>query len=338
MTPLPCKEPTDTAALLDEIIAALDRGRRYLILTHEEPDLDGVGAQLALNEVLRARGKQVSLWSPSPIPGQYGFMPGIEHVSTDYPAGVGFDVAVALDTAALSRLGDAPPLTAADVPVLVNIDHHESNECFGTLNWVNPAASSVGEMLYGLFERWGVTLSREIAVCLYASIVTDTGGFSFSNTTPRALQVAAALVEHGADPFTLWQQISGAFSLRRHLLLGRALGTLRLWRNDTVATMRLTQEMLGETHAQMDETEHFVQYPRTLRGVHVAALFREQPDRRRVRVSLRSNVPAVHVGQIAARFGGGGHASAAGCTLEGPLDDVERTVVAAIGEVLEAAQ
>ena len=335
MTQLPSKKSDDAAALQDKIIAAFDRGQRFLILTHVDPDLDGIGAQLALGAVLRARGKTVSLWAPLPLPEQYGFMPGIEDVVTDYPA-QSFDVGVALDTATASRMGEAA--AAAHFPTLVNIDHHESNERFGTLNWVAAAASSVGEMLYELFARWGVSLTREVAVCLYASIFTDTGGFSFANTTARTLEVAAALVEHGAEPFTIWRQVSGSFPLRRHTVLGSALGTLRLWHDDRVATMRVTQRMLAEAGASMDDTEHFVQYPRTVRGVQVAAMLRELADGRSVRVGLRSNDSAINVGRLAARFGGGGHASAAGCTLEGTLDEAERTVVAAITQVLQDAR
>ena len=324
------REQPGAAAPVPELIAAFDRGRRFLVFVHQDPDLDCVGSQLALGEVLRSRGKDVRLWSPSALPERYGFMPGVEAISTEYPRDVSFDVAVALDTAALSRTGEAPPFSPRDFPTLINVDHHKSNEQFGTLNWVDPAASSVGEMLYDLFEQWGVELSRDAAVCLYASILTDTGGFAFSNTTARAFQVAGSLVERGADPFTIWQRVFGAFPLRRHKLLGPALGTLRLWRDGTIATMRVTQQMLAETGAGMDDSERFVQYPRTVHGVEVAVILREQPKGRGVRVGLRSNTPAVDVSRVASRLGGGGHPRAAGCTVDGGLDGAERTVVATI--------
>ncbi len=309
-----------------------------MLLGHVDPDLDCVGSQLALAAVLRLRAKQVWLWSPLPLPEQYGFLPGIEQISTEYPADASFDVAVALDTAALGRLGDTPPFAPADFSTLINLDHHESNERFGTLDWIEPAASSVGEMLFGLFEQWGVELTREIAVCLYAAIVSDTGGFAFSNTTPRALRVAASLVEHGAAPFTMWRHLFGSFLLRRHRLLGRALGTLHLHDDGRIATMRVTQGMLTETGAGMEDTERFVHYPRTVRGVEVAAVLREQPDGRSVRVGLRSNTSAVHVGRIAARLSGGGHPRAAGCTVEGSLDDAERTILATVRRALNESR
>jgi phosphoesterase RecJ-like protein len=338
MTPLPASRPGEVAFPIAEVIAAFERGRRFLVFVHEEPDLDCVGAQLALAEVLRARADEVRLWSPSPLPEQHAFMPGIEAISTDFPRGVRFDVGVALDTAALSRVGEAPPLSADDFEVLVNIDHHESNERFGTLNWVDPAASSVGEMLYGLFEAWDVALSGDAATCLYASILTDTGGFAFSNTSARALWVAASLVERGADPSAIWRRVFGTFPLRRHTLLGAALGTLRLWHDGRIATVRVTRRMLDEAGAVMDDTERFVQYPRTVEGVEVAAILREQPDGRSVRVGLRSNTPAVNVGRVAAGLGGGGHPAAAACTVAGGLDEAERTVVEAIHQALPRAR
>jgi len=313
----------------------LKRVSGFLLFTHVDPDLDCVGSGLALAEALHSRGKQVWLWSPSPLPEQYSFLPGPERVATEYPAGVSFDVAVGLDTAALDRVGKAPPFTRADFPVLVNIDHHESNTRFGTINWVDATASSVGEMLYGLFEAWGVEVTREMAVCLYASIVTDTGGFSFTNTTPRALRVAASLVERGAEPFALWRHVFGSWPARRQALLGRALGTLRVWHDGRLATMRVTQTMLAEAGAVMEDTERFVQYARSVRGVEVAAILREQPGGRSVRVGLRSNTPAMHVGRIAAGLGGGGHPNAAGCTVEGGLDEVEGTIVTLIGQALD---
>lgn len=329
------QQPDTGAALRQEVLTAFDAGERFVLFTHVDPDFDCVGSELALAEALGSRGKQVWLWSPSPLPESYRFLPGAERIAPEYPAGVSFDVAVALDTASLSRVGEAPAFARSDFPVLVNIDHHESNERFGTINWVDAGASSVGEMLYGLFEAWGVEVTREIAVCLYASIVTDTGGFSFANTTARALRVAASLVERGAEPFALWRHLFGAWPARRQLLLGQALGTLCLWRGGRIATMRVTQEMLAENGAVMEDTERFVQYPRTVHGVEVAAILREQPGGHSVRVGLRSNTPAVHVGRIAAGLGGGGHPSAAGCTVEGGLDEVERTIVTAIERALD---
>jgi phosphoesterase RecJ-like protein len=333
MTQPPDTRPRRAMSPPRELIAALDRGRRFVLLGHVDPDLDSAGSQLALGAVLRSREKHVSLWSPSPLPEHYGFLPEVERISTQFPADAAFDVAVALDAATPGRFGEAPPFALADFPVLISIDHHASNEPFGAVNWIEPAASSVGEMLFGLFKEWGVELTREVAVCLYASIASDTGGFAFSNTSARTFQVAAALVERGVEPFAMWRRLFATFPLRRHALLGASLGTLRVHDGGRIATMRVTRQMLADTGAAMDDTERFVQYPRTVSGVEAAALLREQPGGR-VRVALRSNTDAVNVGRIAAELGGGGHPTAAGCTLDAALDEAERTVVAALARAL----
>lgn len=334
MTGDAAQSTTASAALLDELIAVFERGRRFVLLGHVDPDLDSVGSQLALGAVLRARGKHVCLWSPAPLPKQYGFLPGLETISTTYPAGESFDVAVALDTATADRLGEAP-VDLGDFGTVVNIDHHPTNQRFGALNWIDGRASCVGEMLFDLFERWGVEIGRDVAVCLYTSILSDTGGFAYSNTTARAFEAAAALIERGADPFAAWRRVFGSFPERRHRLLGLALETLALHGGGRIGTIRITQQMLAQAGAVMDDTERFVFFPRTVRGVDAAAVLREQADGRRVRVGLRSNVPAVDISRVAQRFGGGGHALAAACTIDGTLDEVERIVVAAVADALK---
>jgi phosphoesterase RecJ-like protein len=328
---------TERPRAVEELIAALDRGRRFVVLGHVDPDLDCVGSQLALGAVLEALGKQVRLWAPARLPEQYDFLPGLDRITTEFPAGEAIDVAVVLDTATFERLGDEPPFAAAAFPVLANIDHHESNGRFGTINWIDPAASSVGEMLFELFEAWGVEISRQTAEYLYASIASDTGGFSFSNTRARTFRVAGALVELGVVPFAVWRHLFGSVPLAKYRLLGDALCTLRVHANGRIATMRVTQQMLAETGTLMEDSERFVRYPRSVTGVEVAALLREQPDGDSVRAGLRSNAAGFDVSRIASRLGGGGHPKAAACTLTGGLDAVEQAIVAAITRALEEA-
>jgi len=320
---------------IEQLIAAFDRGQHFVVLGHVDPDLDCVGAQLALGAVLEGLGKRVWLWAPVPVPDQYGFLPGLDRITTEFPAGEAIDVAVALDTATFERLGDPPPFDAARFPVLANIDHHESNGRFGTINWIDARASSVGEMLVELFEAWGVEITRQTAEYLYASIASDTGGFSFSNTTARTFRVAAGLVERGVVPFAVWRNLFGSVPFGKYRLLGDALCTLRVHVGGRISTMRITQRSLAETGTVMEDSERFVRYPRSVTGVEIAALLREQPDGDSVRVGLRSNSPACDVSRIASSLGGGGHPKAAACTLTGGLDAVEQTIVAAITHALE---
>ncbi|MBN1918536.1 MAG: bifunctional oligoribonuclease/PAP phosphatase NrnA [Verrucomicrobia bacterium] len=333
----PRNRATKAASVVEELIAAFDRGRRFIVLGHVDPDLDCVGSQLALGAVLEALGKQVWLWSPAPLPDQYSFLSGVDRITTNCPAGEEIDVAIAVDTATFERLGDPPPFDTATVPMLANIDHHESNTGFGTMNWVDATASSVGEMLYELFEAWGVEIRRETAEYLYVSIASDTGGFSFSNTTARTFRVAGALVERGVVPFAVWRHLFGSVPLAKQRLLGEALCTLRVHANGRIATMAISQAMLAATGTVMEDSERFIRYPRSVTGAEVAVLLREQPDGDSVRVSLRSNSAGLDVSRIASRLGGGGHPKAAACTLRGGLDAVEQTIVTAITQALEEA-
>jgi phosphoesterase RecJ-like protein len=208
----------------------------------------------------------------------------------------------------------------------MNIDHHKGNGRFGDFNWVDEEASSTGEMIYRLlFEGMGLPLNQEAAISLYTAILTDTGCFRFSNTTPQALRIAGSLLEMGLAPEKIASQLYEQRGLGQLHVLGELLSGLQVTQNGKIAWGLITQEMLDRAKISLLETEGFVNYPRSVKGVEVAVIFKEAGSRR-YRVSLRSK-GGVDVGRVASAFSGGGHHNAAGCTVSGDLDEVRDRVL-----------
>jgi len=242
-----------------------------------------------------------------------------------------FDVALFLDCADLERSGSARALVR-QAETLVNVDHHPSNRLFGHVNYVDPAAAACGEIAYALLVELGAAIDATTATALYAALATDTGSFRFENTSARTLRLAARLIELGADAALVGREVWASRSLGSLRLLEIALRTLGLDADGRIAWMSLTPSMLRRAGAAEGDAEGLVDYPRTLRGVEVALLFTlDRPGL--VRVSLRSR-SRVDVSRLAGRFGGGGHARAAGCTVRGSLRRAQREVIAAAKEAL----
>jgi phosphoesterase RecJ-like protein len=323
--------------IIDNISEAIRTGEEFLVLAHVNPDGDAVGSLVALGRVLAALGKPRVLLSPGRIPPEYAFLVASGEISLSLPARDRWDTVFLLDIPCFSRLpsslsGQVPPYNR-----LINIDHHASNSISGTLNWVDVEASSVGEMLYRLFERAGYVISADVATPLYAAILTDTGSFRFPNTTASALTAAAQLIKRGADAAGIADRVYGSYSVRKLRLLGEAFKTLAVCCSGRAAFMWVTTEMLQKVGASLLETDGFENFPRRVTGVEVAVLFKEQGEGRDVKVSLRSKKGSVDVSRLAGRFGGGGHPGAAGCIVAGPREAVQEQVLNAVAEALTKA-
>ena len=313
-------EPDGRERILREIAA----GRSFLLLTHENPDADGIGSMLALGRVLEKADREVVLLVPGDAASSFGAMKGMENVSRTLDPEARFDVVVALDVADRSRLGKLRDEIAGR-GVLVNIDHHETNTRFGDLNLVDPQASSTGEIIYGLIRSAGFSLDPEAAGNLLAAIQGDTGSFRYENTTAECLRIAAEIVESGVRPWEVWRAAMPPCTLSRLRLLSMALASLELYHGGRLGMLAVTREMLEDSGARGAETEGFVEYVRVVPGVEIAALVRET-DHRAYRFSLRSN-DWVNVAELAARFGGGGHPRAAGFQGRGPLADLKEEFI-----------
>lgn len=312
---------------LQAIVSILKGRGSVAILSHVRPEGDTLGSALACHLALKALGKEVATFNPDPVPKNLRALPGAGEVIRANRLPRPFDCYLVVDATDPSRVGGL----LNGVPtgsVVINIDHHISNTHFGTYNWVDPDAAATGEMIYYLIQEMGLALSRDVATNLYVAILTDTGSFHFANTTPRALRTAAMLVEAGVVP----HEVAGLLFDQREAGELRVLGTLltrmQLSPDGRVAWIEVTQDVVGQDGAYKDALEDLINYPRSVKGVEVAVLFREE-GAGEVRVSLRSK-GNVDVAAVARSFQGGGHKKAAGCTVVGSLVEVRERI---FGEV-----
>lgn len=321
-----------------DLVNALRRERSFVLLSHERPDGDSIGCQLALARALRKLGRRVAVVNPDPVPDRFRFLPGAEKIRA--PGRLAFRpaAAVVLDSPLPRRLGPAVSLLEA-ASVSVNIDHHVSNLGFGDYNWVDNGLSSTGEMIYHLLPELGVALDRPLALCLYVALLTDMGKFQFMvnpSSGERVLRLAADLVSTGLVPYRIYKSVYN-HSAEEMMLLRRVLKTLDFAASGRIAYLVLKRRVLQDLEAGESEIEGLVAYPRDIRGVLVALTFTEKKGA--VKVSFRSKEPSrIDVNRIAAAFGGGGHPAAAGATVSGELPAVRARILKAVKKELDQAE
>jgi len=319
----------------EALLTKIRQGNRFLITGHISPDGDSLGSSLGLARLLRGMGKGALIWFHDPIASVYASVPGVEriHQGTEPPAGFPerFDAIIAVECPSLERSGLEAELTAPDLPIL-NIDHHLGNQHYAQVNWVDSAAPSAGEMIHRLAQSMNAPLDPETANVLYMTILTDTGGFRFSNATEAAFEASAQLVREGARPEMVSQWVYENRPVAVLRLLTEMLESLELHEDGRIASVLLTAEMMKRAGATAADTEGLVDYPRTIAGVEGVALLREREDGK-TKVSLRSRGEA-DVEKVARRYGGGGHKNAAGFVLDDGPDAARGEVVTALAEVL----
>src|SRR5919199_1297402 len=314
-------ETNDLAA----VVEALRSHDRFVLTTHENPDGDALGSLLAAKLALEQLGKDVImvLHSSAPLPGEYAFM-ALEGLRRSWPADVESRALLALDCANESRIADPAVLERA--PLVVNVDHHHDNTRFGTVNLVVAEASSTGEVLRDVFRELGVRLTPEIAEALYIALVTDTGRFQYTNTTPKALRLAAELVEAGADVHRIFQGVYESVQFAKLKLLARALDRAQVYEGGAIVVSYLLRTDFTEVGAAEPYSEGIIDYLRAVEGAEMAVLIREPPRRDGVgptrRISLRSSVDELDVSAIARRSGGGGHRQAAGFSSDASVEEI----------------
>jgi phosphoesterase RecJ-like protein len=309
----------------------------FLVLTHYRPDGDAVGSQLALLLLLQDLGKTVEAWNDDEVPGKFRFLPHSDLIARPSAEPKDFDVVIAIDTSTWQRVGTAAQRIRSRKH-FINIDHHVSNEMFADINWVVPEAPASGQIAFDLIKSGGFTLTPEIATCLFAAISTDTGSFSYNNTTAASLRVAAELVDTGINVGEICRHVYESYPYGRLMLLQKVLARLQLADQKRIAYMWITNSMFGESGAKREDTEGLIDYARAIQGVVVALLFEETVEPGKFRISLRSKHPKLDVNAIARRFGGGGHREAAGARISGEAHEIERNVLAAVSEALAAAK
>ena len=318
----------DLRRRLSAVAEVLRRHDDFAVMGHVDPDLDSVGSVLALTAALQLLGKRAVAVSPDAPPAAWSFLPGFDRLRVGEAAPFSVQVAVVVDTEVTEkRLGRAWPLARA-AQLRVNLDHHDTNPASAEVAVVEPSAAATGEIVYHLVRELEVPLAAEVAVPLYAAILTDTGSFRFSNTRAETFRIAAALVEAGVDPAEVASRVYDTRPWAYMRLLGQLLAGMRRTEDGRVAWMELTREMAEGSGLSGGELEGLVQYPRMVDGVEVALLFKEMGPRQ-TRVSLRSQ-RYVDVAALARQFGGGGHLRSAGCTVPLPLQEAVQQVVEAV--------
>jgi phosphoesterase RecJ-like protein len=296
---------------LSAILGVLRRGERFMVCSHSRPDGDAVGSMLAMGMLLEKLGKRADLVTADRIPSIYRGLPGADSICFAMSVHGPYDAVIVLECDGTERTG----LRGLEAFQLINIDHHSTGRNFGHVNWIDRDAASVGELVHRLIKASGAPVTPEMATCLYITVLTDTGGFCYGNTSASTFALARELVQAGADPVRIAQDVYFSTATSKLLLLGAALSNLK--REGRLAWLSVSHHDMIRTCAAEEDCEGIVNYAVSIAGVEAAVFLRELPEGR-IRTSLRSK-GAVDVAAIAQGLGGGGHENAAGVTLDGPL-------------------
>ncbi len=309
---------------LDAVTAEIRGHDRFLVAAHENPDGDALGSMLALTLGLRALGKDAVMFLSvdAPLPAEYRFL-ALDEVQHAAPVDLRDRVLLAVDCANERRIAEDRTVVEGAARV-VDIDHHHDNSRFGDVNLIVDDASSTAEIVRDLLRDLDVELSPQIAQALYVGLVTDTGRFQYTNTTPKALRLAAELVEAGADVHGVFRHVYESVQFAKLKLLARALERAQLFEGGRLVVSYLLKDDFGDVGAEEPYSEGIIDHLRSVEGSEMVALIREPPRNEGParRVSLRSSHDEVDVSAIAREAGGGGHRQAAGFSSERPIGDI----------------
>jgi phosphoesterase RecJ-like protein len=318
--------------MIQQVIDQLNKSLSILVVSHTNPDGDAIGALLAAGLAFKAKDKKVCIVNESAIPAVYRFLPSINTIRHRIDPSETFDTAVVLDCGSLERVGTLISRIQT-TPKIINIDHHMTNTQFGHLHLIDPDACATSELIYRIIKQLNIPFTCQIATAIYTGILTDTGSFRFSNTNQAAFAICTEMIAAGADPYDVAQHVYGHYSLGRIKLLNLALDSLEISPNGKMSIISVTQRMLKMTGTQARDIDGIINYGRRIEDVQVAVLIHEiakeskTPGRgqRDFHVSLRSD-GNLNVADIAARFGGGGHANAAGFSVVSTLAEIKATM------------
>ena len=306
-----------------EIGLLIESAKKLLVISHVNPDGDALGTQLAFAAYLKSLGKEVTLVREEAIPERYQFLPGIEQIRPidDIKNSLDIDTVIALECPKLSRAGDIISSLSDDIKI-INIDHHQDNDNYGQIKWIDKDASSVGEMVYELFESFRYQIDEETAVQLFTAILTDTGRFRYESTSGRTMEIAGKLIEAGANPRDICDKVFYDLQPATIKLIGNVLGNAEFIDNGKTCLLSLTNEILESEEYSEAETEGIAEYSLYGKGVKLGVTFKERSGGI-TRISLRSRGNP-NVAKLAAEFGGGGHICAAGCSIDKPMSEAKK--------------
>jgi phosphoesterase RecJ-like protein len=315
----------DLTTAREQVLHELREGDKFLLTTHENPDGDALGSLVAMNETLRAMGKDTVMFLSAeefPLPYEYRDLP-LGSVSHSLPEDAEERTIVFLDCGNLDRMPVS--FLGREDAHIVNIDHHHDNTRFGTANLVVDGASCTAEIIWELLPDLGVELTLDLAEALYIGLVTDTGKFQYENTTPNSHRMAAELLEHGVDVPNIFRRLYENVPFAKLQLLGRVLNRVERHDGGRLTLSYILRKDYEETGADENYSEGIVDHIRALEGTVVAALVREQLKEGRegvMKVSLRASADEVDVSVIARKEGGGGHRQAAGFSTTRDIADL----------------
>ncbi len=322
-------------ASFHEVEEVLRSNRRFIVISHMRPDGDAIGSTIAMGEALKQMGKEVILLNEDSVPDNLQFMKGCTEVrQTREGETFEADVLISLDNGAWKRLGDRSIAALADIPFVLNIDHHETNDCYGNMCCIIPDKSSTGEILYHLFKTMNIPFNPCMRDSIYIAVSTDTGSFQYERTTPEVMEMAADLLRMGVDVHEINRQLYQELSWTKLQAQREVLNRMNLSEDGRIAWCALTNACKKEGGITEDDTEGLIDILRSICGVVLAAFFEELPDGR-IRISMRSKNQDISVNGVASKFGGGGHALAAGIRMRCSLEDAEQQVLTALKAVLD---
>ncbi|MCL5673646.1 MAG: bifunctional oligoribonuclease/PAP phosphatase NrnA [Deltaproteobacteria bacterium] len=350
------------SANVDEIFHLIETSKKILIVTHENPEGDAISSVMSIGMFLKSLDKEIYLYDKDPIPLNLRFLPWSKEFSQKFPAEP-IDLLIVVDCGELQRVGDGYE-NLLTINRIINIDHHFTNNNFGHANLVIPDASSTGEVLFYLFAAYGAKennieykigdelpckteerqkvlskINKDIAICLYASILTDTGSFRYASATKNAFYIASVLNQYDINPAKIAEEIYETKPQEQYRLLAKSLATLELVQDGKIASMIGSKQMLNEVFENNENQqkgmalfENFVNYPRSINGVEIAIFFKEASFNE-YRLSFRAKSYA-NVAKVAEKYGGGGHKFAAGCKVSGDLNNIKKDIYEYCREVL----
>ena len=312
--------------MFQKIKEILNNGKRFLVVTHIDPDGDAVGSAFALGFGIEKLAKDVSVYLRDRVPYRYEFLPQPKGLVHEIPDG-SFDAIFAVDCGDIFRVGDAHRKLREKGPI-VNIDHHDTNEAFGYVNILDERASSTAELIYLILKGLGIPIDSDMAINIYTGIFTDTGSFRYDNTNSKAFVICEEMTHKGVVPSHVASKVHESHPKERFILLCNVLSTLQTFHGNKVAVVHVKADMFKEANASREHSEGFVEFIKEMKDLEVAALLR-QIGENRYKISMRSK-GKVDVASVAVRFGGGGHKNAAGCVMEGTLEEIRTRLVEAM--------
>ena len=312
-----------------KIVEAIRSRQRFVLSSHSRPDGDSIGSQLAMAYALVALGKDAVAVNADPAPGPLMQFPGVPDIKIAPRVDGAFDAALIMECGDLGRTG----VDGLDQYFVINIDHHPGNTGYGRINWFDPSAAACGEMVFDLVRALGVPLTPEIATHVYLAILTDTGSFHYSSISPRTFDICRECMQAGVDPVRVARNVYDSNNMGRLKLFGAVLSAMQIDATGRIAIVYVDHEMARAAGGTYEDTEGLINLPLTVKEIQ-AVVFFKQIEGDEYRVSMRSKGD-IDIGAVAKEFGGGGHKNAAGCTVRGAIDSLQKLFVEKIEQAIE---